>query len=86
MTEESKKRQAETFMREAKEMAGELPAKRAGASYQQALMGIGVAVDKAQLLSDEPTQITAQAGARQTAAETWRRFTSWRRRETRPSP
>lgn len=69
MIEESRKKLAATLMREAEEMAAELPGKRPGASYQQALVGIGIAVDKSQLLSGEPTAINAQRGARQGVAE-----------------
>jgi len=43
-------------------MAAELPGKRAGASYQQALVGIGIAVDKEALLSGEATSWVEHRG------------------------
>jgi transposase-like protein len=69
MIEETKKRLAAKLMTEAEEMADALPGKRAAATYQQALVGIGIAVDKAQLLTGGPTAITAEAERRRQTAE-----------------
>ena len=61
--EETKKKLAAALMDEALAAAADLPGKRPGASYRDTLVGIGIAVDKAQPLTGEPTRITAQADA-----------------------
>ncbi len=67
LMEESRRELAEKFMREAHSAVEAAREKRAGASYRDLMIGAGVAVDKAQILTGQPSQITAQVDARQTA-------------------
>ncbi len=57
MSEHSKKVLAGKLFREADEAADTLAEKRGGAGYRDVMVGIGIAVDKAQLLTGQPTQI-----------------------------
>ena len=67
MVEESKLKLRDMFRDEAEAALEEAKGKRGAANYKDLMIGAAVAVDKAQLLSGEPTNITRTA--RQTAEE-----------------
>ena len=61
LMEETKRKLAAALIEEAHLAAGDLAGKRGAATYKDTLVGIGIAVDKALLLTGQPTQITAHA-------------------------